>query len=124
MKRIITGILLLLLLASVAIWAQTGHSVTLSWPLYVQGTGDQAVGLNIGRTTTAGGTNYTIINTTLIPVTTLTYTDTLVTSGTSYYYSSNAQDANGNVSTWSAQIGPVTIPGNPAVPPKLTFVVH
>jgi fibronectin type 3 domain-containing protein len=119
MKRFFAGFLLLCLLsipASVAIWAQTQHSATVSWT-YTQGT-DLAVGFNVYRSNTVGGT-YSQINTTLIPVSTLTFVDNVVTAGSTYFYVVDAQDANGIHSAQSAPVSGV-IPGNPNLPTGVT----
>lgn len=102
--------------------SQNQHKAVLGWATYVQGT-DIAVGLNIGRSTVSGGP-YTIMNTTLIPVSSTTYTDTSVVSGATYFYVLNAQDANGFVSGFSAESLPATIPGNPSIPTRPTITVQ
>lgn len=99
--------------------AQAGHSATLSWT-YTQGS-DVAVGFNVLRSTTSGGP-YTVENSTLIPLATLTYTDSAVTAGTTYFYVLNAQDANGNLSANSPQVS-AAIPGNPSVPTGIVVTV-
>lgn len=124
MKRIIAGTILALLLAlpvSVAVWAQSGHSVTIAWT-YTQGT-DLAVGFNVYRSTVTGGP-YTQINTTLIPINTLTFTDSIVVGGTSYFYVVDAQDANGVHSAQSLESLAAVIPQNPTTPGRPSVVVH
>lgn len=121
MKKLIVGIWLacVLSVASVAIWSQTKHQATVSWT-YTQGT-DPAVGFNVGRATVSGGP-YITVNTTLIPIATLSFVDTSVAAGDTYFYVVNAQDMNGILSANSAQVQAV-IPGNPTVPGGVTVVV-
>lgn len=124
MKRFISGTMLLLLLAlpvSVAIWAQSSHSVTIGWT-YSQGA-DLAVGFNVYRSTVTGGP-YTQINTTLIPIGTLTFTDSVVVAGSTYFYVVDAQDANGVHSAQSLESLAAVIPQNPTTPGRPTIVVH
>ena len=72
------------------------HSVTLSWTASTS----TVSGYNIYRTTT-NGSGYTKMNASL--VTGLSYDDTSVQSGTTYYYVATAVDADGNESTDSNQ---------------------
>lgn len=74
-------LLLFTMLVAVAV-AQPHPSVTLAWS-WAQGTGDPATGFHVQRSATTGGP-YTIVGTT--PVSTLTYLDTSVTVGSTYYY--------------------------------------
>jgi fibronectin type 3 domain-containing protein len=67
------------------------HSVALTW----NASTSTVAGYNVYRSTVSGGP-YTKINSTL--VTTLTYTDSTVQSGTTYYYVTTAVDTNGNES--------------------------
>jgi len=75
---------------------QLSHSATLSW----RASTSPVSGYNIYRTT-ASGSGYTRINSELIP--SLTYTDTTVQPGMTYYYVVTAVDASGNESTDSNQ---------------------
>lgn len=75
---------------------QTAHSVALSW----QASTSTVAGYNIYRGTTDGGP-YSRINSEPIP--TLSYTDTNVSSATTYYYVSTAVDSGGAESTYSNQ---------------------
>jgi fibronectin type 3 domain-containing protein len=72
------------------------HSVALSW---IASTSTVS-GYNVYRSTTSGS-GYVKINSAL--VTGLTYTDSNVTSGTTYYYVTTAVDSSGNESTFSNQ---------------------
>lgn len=96
--------------------AQTSHSITISWT-YTQGA-NLAVGFNVLRGTVTGGP-YTRINTTLIPVTTLQFVDTIGVGGTKYFYVVDAQDATGDLSANSAEVS-ATFLGNPAIPAGVT----
>ena len=81
---------------------QVSHSVTLSWSASTS----TVSGYNIYRTTVSGS-GYTRINSGLVPG--LTYTDTTVQPGTTYYYVATAVDTSGNESTDSNQAS-ATIP--------------
>ena len=76
---------------------QTSNSVALSWIASVS----VVSGYNVYRGTTNGGP-YTQINSSLI--TTLTYTDTAVTSGNIYYYVCTSVDSQGVESIYSDQV--------------------
>lgn len=91
--------LLLLLVFPLALFGQN-HSVTLTWN-WSQGTGDPATGFHIQRSATAGGP-YTVIGTVGSPVT-LTYVDTAVVAGQTYYYVVTAFNGGGD-STPSNQV--------------------
>jgi len=82
--------------------ATTPHSVTLSW----SDTGTQLAGYNVYRSTVANG-SYTRINSTL--VTTTSYSDQTVVSGTAYNYYVTAVGTNAVESAPSNQAN-VTIP--------------
>ena len=71
------------------------HQVNLSW---VASTTTTVVGYNAYRSTVSGS-YYTQINSGLIPG--LTYVDTTVTSGVTYYYVTTAVDADGLESVYS-----------------------
>jgi len=75
---------------------QTAHSVGLSW----NASTSSVSGYNVYRGTTNGGP-YTKMNSSLI--TGLTFTDTAVSSGSTYYYVTTAVDSSGEESTYSNQ---------------------
>ncbi|HXY01344.1 MAG TPA: carboxypeptidase regulatory-like domain-containing protein [Candidatus Limnocylindrales bacterium] len=75
---------------------QTPHSVSLSW---VASTSPVS-GYNVYRGTTSGGP-YTKLNSSLL--TNLSYKDTAVVSGNTYYYVSTAVDSTGTESVFSNQ---------------------
>ncbi len=77
--------------------APVQHSVTLAWTASTS----TVVGYNVYRGTTSGGP-YVKINTSLI--TTLTYTDTTVQSGTTYYYVATSVDSVGDESLDSGEV--------------------
>jgi fibronectin type 3 domain-containing protein len=102
--------ILLLALVLLAL-AQPHPSATLAWT-WTQGTGDPAMGFHIQRSATTGGP-YTVINT--VPLTTLTYLDTAVTVGATYYYVVTAYNNAGD-SSKSSEVActlPFQIPGPP-----------
>lgn len=75
---------------------QVNHSVTLSW----MASSSTVSGYNIYRTTVSGS-GYAKLNSGLIP--SLSYTDTTVQAGITYYYVATAVDASGDESTDSNQ---------------------
>ncbi len=83
---------LLFLLLSVAALAQPHPSVTLAWS-WTQGTGDPATGFHVQRAAITGGP-YTVVAT--VPLATLTYLDTAVTVGTTYFYVVTAYNSAGD----------------------------
>ena len=80
------------------------HGVTLNWGA---STSQNVAGYNIYRGTTTGGP-YTKMNTTGL-LTVLTYTDSAVSAGLTYYYVATTVDVSGNESAYSAQ-ATATIP--------------
>ncbi len=74
------------------------HSATLTW---AASTSQNIAGYNVYRGTTSGGPYGTKLNSALITV--LTYTDTLVQAGQTYYYVGTAVDVSGNESGYSTQ---------------------
>jgi fibronectin type 3 domain-containing protein len=60
-----------------------------------------ATGYNVYRSTQSGS-GYTLL--TSSPISTMTYTDTSVTAGSTYYYVTTAVDAHGDQSTYSTQV--------------------
>jgi fibronectin type 3 domain-containing protein len=77
--------------------AQQAHSAALSWTASTSAVS----GYNVYRGSANGGP-YTLISTSL--VTGLSFTDTNVTSGATYYYVATAVDSNGNESGDSNQV--------------------
>ncbi len=74
-----------------------GHSVTLTWNASaVDATHDAPTGYNVKRATVHGGP-YTQIGSTTAAV--LTYVDTDVIAGTTYFYEVEAFNANGTAPT-------------------------
>jgi hypothetical protein len=70
------------------------HSVALNW----NASSSTVSGYNVYRSTTSG-TGYNKVNTALVAA--LTYSDTTVVNGTTYYYVTTAVDSSGNESTYS-----------------------
>lgn len=79
------------------------HSVTLTW---VASTSSGVVGYNVYRAATDGGP-YTKINGSIVEP--LTYVDTSVSGGQTYYYVVTAVDGSANESAYSMQVS-ATIP--------------
>jgi len=73
------------------------HSATLSWTASTS----TVTGYNVYRGTVSGGP-YTKINSLLVAA--VTYTDSTVQSGTTYYYVMTAVDSSGNESVFSNQV--------------------
>ncbi len=84
-------IFLLAFLYTFLLAAQPHPSVTLTWLAGVGG--DPATGFHVQRSATTGGP-YTIVGT--VPVGTLTYLDTAVAVGATYYYVVTAYNAGGD----------------------------
>jgi invasion protein IalB len=77
--------------------APVQHSVSLSWTASTS----TVSGYNVYRSTVSGG-SYTKINSSLVAV--LSYTDSAVQSGTTYYYVTTAVDSTGSESTLSNEV--------------------
>jgi len=77
--------------------APTPHSVALSWTASTS----TVSGYNVYRGMVSGGP-YTKINSSLVA--TVTYTDSTVQSGTTYYYVTTAVDSSGNESVFSNEV--------------------
>jgi len=82
--------------------APSQHSVALSWTASTS----TVSGYNVYRGTVSGGP-YTNINSAVVA--TLTFTDSTVQSGTTYYYVATAVDSSGNESVYSNEV-PASIP--------------
>ncbi len=79
----------------------SGHSATLTW---VASTSSNVAGYNVYRGTTSGGP-YTLINAT--PTSALTYVDTTVAAGQTYYYVVESVGTNGSLSAASNEASAV-----------------
>ena len=77
--------------------APVSHSATLGWTA----SASSVSGYNVYRGSVSGGP-YTLLNSSL--VTPLTYTDSTVQGGQTYYYVVTAVDSSGNESSYSSQI--------------------
>jgi fibronectin type 3 domain-containing protein len=73
----------------------TSHGASLSW---VASTSSNVVGYNVYRATTLGGP-YTKLNASLVAV--VSYSDSAVQAGQTYFYVVTAVDNNNNESTYS-----------------------
>ncbi len=91
--------------------AQPHPSATLTWS-WVQSGGDPATGFHVLRATTTGGP-YVLMGTT--PANMLSYIDTAVQSGTTYFYVVTAFNSAGDSprSNEVACLPPFQIPGAP-----------
>jgi len=76
------------------------HTVGLSWTASTS----TVSGYNVYRSTTSGS-GYSKLNSSLVP--SVSYTDTTVQNGTTYYYVTTAVDSNGDESTYSNQASAV-----------------
>ena len=110
--------LFILLLLAVSVFPQggTSHSIKVAWT-YTQGS-DIATGFNVYRGVVSGGP-YTKQNSTSIPITTLSYSDTTGTGGTKYFYVITATDALGDESAYSSEASAIFL-ANPSVPQGVT----
>jgi hypothetical protein len=89
-------------LSGTGVAAPVPHSVALSW-----GASSSTVsGYNIYRSTVSGS-SYSKVNSSLLPG--LSYSDSAVAAGTTYYYVATAVDSSGNESVYSNEV-PATIP--------------
>ncbi len=103
-------IILLALLYTFLLAAQPHPSVTLAWLAGVGG--DPATGFHVQRSATTGGP-YTIVGT--VPVGTLTYLDTAVAVGATYFYVVTAYNSAGD-SSKSNEVS-CTLPFQAPAPP-------
>ena len=78
----------------------SSHTVALSWTASTS----TVSGYNVYRSTTSGS-GYTKVNSSLVPGE--TYTDSTVSSGTTYYYVTTAVDSSGDESAYSNQASAV-----------------
>ena len=113
---------LFLFLLSLTLSAQAADphpSVRLNWQ-WSQGAGDAATGFHVQRSAIPGGP-YTVVGT--VPAGTLTYLDTTVIAGGTYYYVVTAYNAGGD-SSKSAEVS-CTVPFQaPASPSGLSAVTQ
>ena len=93
--------------------AAGGHSITIGWNAYTQGT-DIAVGFNVYRSTTTGGP-YAKITLSELPITALSFADTVGTGGVKYYYVVTAVDAAAIESAYSNEVNATFIASSPNV---------
>jgi fibronectin type 3 domain-containing protein len=99
-------------------FAQSSHSVTLTWT--APGAGGAVTGYNAYRGTTKGGP-YTVLNTSAIPLT--GYTDTVgLIEGTTYYYVVTAVGPGGESVASNEAPAPIPV-SKPSPPSNLTSTV-
>lgn len=91
------------------------YEVALTWS-FTQGS-DLATGFDVYRAV-SGASAYQLLNTTPVPVATLSYADTTVANNTAYAYYVVSVDASGNQSAPSNLIT-VTTPNPPSAPANL-----
>jgi fibronectin type 3 domain-containing protein len=101
--------------------AQSTHFIQVGWT-YAQGT-DLAVGFNVYRSLTATGLD-TKLNSTTIPLATLSYQDTTGNGGTLYFYVVTAVDISGIESVNSPQVSATFIASSPNAPAGTTATAH
>jgi hypothetical protein len=106
--------LAVLLLAVSALAAQTTHSVSLNWGA----SSTPSVTYNVYRST-ASGSGYSQIN--VSPVAGLTFTDSQVTNGTTYFYVVRSFD--GTSESVNSNQATAVIPQAPQPPGTLTVTV-
>lgn len=115
MRKLIL-ILLLLCSADMMAWAQGSHSVVLTWGA----SPTSGVTYNMYRKTSAG--SCVPANKIVSGLTALTYTDTTVLNGATYFYAVSAQSSGGE-STCSAEVQ-IAIPTPPQPPSNLSAIVQ
>lgn len=110
----LTVICLALSLCSTRLSAQSTRSTTLTWATSTT----PNVTYNVWRATVMGGEDSPATATLLnpVPLTTLTFTDTTVMSGITYYYVVRSVNSTGTASTDSNEVMAVIVP-LPAAPP-------
>ena len=108
MNWILFGLIALLL--QVPAFAATSHSVVLTW----LASPTSGVTYNVYRSSTAGSCKTTTVATGL---TTLTFTDSTVINGSTYFYSVDAQNSGGKSACTSPDVQ-VQIPVDPPAPPS------
>jgi len=82
------------------------HTVALTW---IASTTLTVTGYNVYRSSVSG-TGYAKINSSLILAPLVSYTDTTVQNGTTYYYVATAEDASGSESAYSTPQAQAIIP--------------
>jgi hypothetical protein len=111
-------IIVLIIASSILLGQGANHSATLTW-LWSQGASDPATGFHVQRSQVSGGP-YTIVGTVGSP-TTLTFVDSSVVAGQTYFYIVTAFNTGGD-SVPSNQVT-CTIPFQaPAAPSGLSVV--
>ena len=115
-------VLLGVLLGFIPLFSQTGHGIKLTWPAEVNNS-DVAVGFFVYRGTVSGGP-YTKLNATALPITTLTYFDSSVTGGMTYFYTLTAVDSQGDESAKSTEASATAVQGAPNPPAAPTAVAQ
>lgn len=118
----ISRLILTVLIASLVlpVWGQTSHSIKIGWT-YSQGA-DTATGFNVYRATTTGGP-YTKLNSSPLPIATLSYTDTTGTGGVKYFYVVTAVDALSIESANSAEVSGIFL-DRPVTPAGVSITVQ
>ncbi len=115
--KTLTKIVATILLLALAVFAQgSNHSVTLSWT-WSQGAGDPATGFHVQRASVSGGP-YTTVGTLSSP-TSMSYVDSSVLGGQTYFYVVTAFNSGGD-SAPSNQITCVVPFQAPAAPTGLS----
>jgi fibronectin type 3 domain-containing protein len=82
---------------SITVAAAAAYSAVLNW---TASTSSDVTGYNVYRSTTSGG-GYVKLNSSLVTV--LTYTDSTVVDGQTYYYVTTSVDSSGEESAYSDQ---------------------
>lgn len=119
--------LLFALIFAAVLFAQTGHQVTLTWPVsVVDATNDAAVSYGVLRGTASGAESTTAIATVLASACTAsacTFIDTTVAGGLTYFYEFTATNS-GGISLPSPEVSftvpafPPNAPGKPTATGK------
>ena len=108
-------------LLAVSSYAQAAtHSATLTWT-WTQTGGDPATGFHVQRSQVSGGP-YTVVGT-VSSVATLTYTDTTVAGGQTYYYVVTAFNSGGDSAPSNQATGVIPFQAPSPGPAGLTITV-
>ena len=117
-------VLTVLMLAALAVSAQTQFKANLTWTAPTVVTGTTISGYSVYRTIT-GSTSYTLLNAT--PVTATTYADTTISAGTSYQYYietvATISGVTGSVDSVPSNVITLVVPTLPPAPTGLTGTV-
>lgn len=115
-----SALLMLLTISVLSVFSQSQHSITLTWTYAADS--DPAVSFNVYRATVSGGPFTQKLNSTPIPLSTLTWSDATGNGGTTYFYVVTAVDAAGVESGDSPQASATFLASVPSIPANVKAV--